>query len=64
MIRSIIAVLAFSIAAHAQPRTETVLPQTTDPAINGWLGAHYVAFSPSITHSKTSTPTSKPACAS
>ncbi len=48
---SIALMAALAGSAHAQTlRTETVLPQTTDPAITGWLSAHYVAFAPKITH--------------
>src|ERR1043165_8663884 len=43
-------VAALAGAARAQVRTENILPQSTDPAIDGWLGAHSVAFSPSIAH--------------
>lgn len=47
----VLGVTALVQASHGQtPRTESVLPASTDPAINGWLSAHLVAFSPSIAH--------------
>jgi len=43
--------LATTSAAVAQTvRTESVLPVSTDPAITGWFGAHYVAYATDITH--------------
>ncbi|HZW07217.1 MAG TPA: alpha/beta hydrolase, partial [Phycisphaerales bacterium] len=38
-------------SAAAQVRIETVAPASTDPAINGWLGNHATAYSPSASHS-------------